>query len=189
MARADDDISLIRRIALGDEDALRQLYDAYHARLWRFLWLELDGNAEWIAEIAQDVFFAVWQSAGRFHERARVATWIFTIAHHRAANARRALASRAESDARPLPDDDAFDSGDASDSPESAVIDRLMLADALRRLTPAHQVVLNLYFYQGFSLAEIARILDIPVGTVKSRISYARRALLGQLREAGSRDA
>jgi RNA polymerase sigma-70 factor (ECF subfamily) len=65
-----------------------------------------------------------------------------------------------------------------SSSFEDALITRLALTQALDTLSPAHREVLYLAFQQGFALQEIAAILELPVGTVKSRISYARRALL-----------
>jgi RNA polymerase sigma-70 factor (ECF subfamily) len=68
-------------------------------------------------------------------------------------------------------------------SPEDAIVNRMALAEALRALSPKHREVLDLAFFQGFGPEEIAHILDVPAGTVKSRISYARRALQAQLAE------
>ena len=62
-------------------------------------------------------------------------------------------------------------------SHESAVIARLSLAEALDHLSTKHREALDLVFYHGFSLEETAQILDTPLGTIKSRLSYARRAL------------
>lgn len=61
---------------------------------------------------------------------------------------------------------------------------RLTLAAALAELSAQHREVLELVFAQGFALAEVAQILAVPVGTVKSRVSYARRALLKALAAA-----
>jgi RNA polymerase sigma-70 factor (ECF subfamily) len=66
------------------------------------------------------------------------------------------------------------------------VVDRLALEEALSQLSPAHREALELVFLQGFSLAEVAQILGVALGTVKSRLSYARRALHGALRRAAS---
>jgi RNA polymerase sigma-70 factor, ECF subfamily len=57
------------------------------------------------------------------------------------------------------------------------VLDREALVEALRALSPTYREVLELVFHHGFALAEVAQVLDIPLGTVKSRVSYARRAL------------
>src|SRR5262249_32824174 len=66
-------------------------------------------------------------------------------------------------------------------SHEDEVVGRITLDDALRRISAKHRAVLELIFYYGFTCEEAARILDVPVGTVKSRLSYARKALHEQL--------
>jgi RNA polymerase sigma-70 factor, ECF subfamily len=165
----------LARIANGDQDALRRLYEAYHPRLWRYLWYALAGDEALIEEVIQDCFLAVWHSAGSFRGNAKVATWIFQIAHNRAVNARRGQGRTADiffADEDDLPGDDTF---------EDAVINRVLLAEAMQHLAPMHQEVLHLFFYRGFTLAEIATIVHIPLGTVKSRLNHARRALLLRL--------
>jgi RNA polymerase sigma-70 factor (ECF subfamily) len=71
---------------------------------------------------------------------------------------------------------------------ENAVIDRITLANALRQLSDKHRDVLELVFYYGFAPNEVATILAVAPGTVKSRISYARRALLRLLNEMSVRE-
>jgi RNA polymerase sigma-70 factor (ECF subfamily) len=73
-------------------------------------------------------------------------------------------------------------------SPENAVIDRITLASALRQLSDKHREVLELVFHYGFAPDEVANILAVAPGTVKSRISYARRALLQLLTETSMRE-
>ncbi|HKB46803.1 MAG TPA: sigma factor-like helix-turn-helix DNA-binding protein, partial [Ktedonobacterales bacterium] len=77
-------------------------------------------------------------------------------------------------------------SGDTRDelaqaSHEAAVLGRLVLATAFGRIAAKHREALELVYQQGFTLEEVARILDVPLGTIKSRISYARRALQCEL--------
>ena len=62
-------------------------------------------------------------------------------------------------------------------SPEDTVLDQTTIDEALSRLSMKHRAVLHLVFQQGFTAEEAAQILEVPVGTVKSRMSYARRAL------------
>lgn len=177
MQPAADDLALLHRIAQGDAEALRALYEAQHARLWRYLWYALAGDAGLVEEVLQDVFVAVWQAAATYQGTAQPTTWLFQIAHNRAANARRARERHA--DVVPLVSDAAATEagGMAGGDLEEAVLTRLALGEALHHLAPHHQAVLNLFFYQGFSLQEIAQILGVPVGTVKSRINHARRAM------------
>ncbi|MGZ3636915.1 MAG: RNA polymerase sigma factor, partial [Ktedonobacterales bacterium] len=74
-------------------------------------------------------------------------------------------------------------------SPEDAVLGQLALDEALNHLSTKHRAVLQLIFQQGFTAEETAQILDIPIGTVKSRVSYARRALQSALACPSSEDA
>jgi RNA polymerase sigma-70 factor (ECF subfamily) len=178
----DDDRLLLAQVAAGDQETLRALYAAYAPRLWRFLLQQLGANAGWAEEVLQDVFVAVWRSAGGYRGEAHVATWIFRIAHHLAANARRDRARRPEGHLVELPEDAEEGALIGLDpSCEDAVLGRLALADALERISPRHRAVIELVFAQGFSCEEVARILGVPAGTVKSRLSYARRALRDRL--------
>lgn len=181
-----DERFLLAQIATGDEEALRQLYVAYRPRLRRYLWHQLDGDASGVEEALQDVFLAVWRAAGGYRAEARVSTWIYQIAHYVALRARRQLSQRSQSvwlDAGAGADgEDAQGRADpASDAFDDAVLNRLALSDAFDCLSLKHREALTLVFQHGFSLDEVAQILDVPAGTVKSRISYARKALLRAL--------
>ena len=185
--RDDDDRVLLRRVAGGDEHALRCLYARFRTRLWSYLFYQLDGDAGWTEEVVQDVFLAAWRAADTFRGDAQPATWLFRIAHNLAVNARRDRSRRPQ--AEPLEPADAGDNRAdlLVDAPhDDAVLDRLALATALDRLSLMHREALELVFVQGFSLGEAAAILDVPVGTVKSRISYARRALRTHLASESS---
>jgi len=183
-----DDETLLHQIAHGDQEALLQLYTAYHTRIWRYLWYQLDGNTPWVEEILQDTFYAVWQSAGKFQGDAHyVSAWIFKIAHHHVMNAQRTLSRRAEGHLSDIAcDEDTGDFGWHVPSHEDAIVNRLLLVDALKLLSKKHLAVLSLFFFQGFSLNEIADILGIPVGTVKSRLNHARHMLHQHLELARS---
>jgi RNA polymerase sigma-70 factor (ECF subfamily) len=177
MERESDD-RLLARVATGDQDALRDLYTRYRPRLWRYLRSRLDGDMTAVDDLLQEIFLAVWSAAPGYQPRGRVAAWIFQIAHHQLGHARRALSRRPEGHLA-SGDEDGPESSLNGHRPtfEEGVVERVALADALARLSPAHREVLLLVFQQGFTLEEVACILGVPVGTVKSRISYARRAL------------
>ncbi len=188
-----DPTLLLRRVANGDEEALRQLYTEYRPLLRRYLWGQLDGDGHAVEEAMQDTFLAVWRTADAYRGEAKVATWLFQIAHYIALRTRKAAARRW----RNAVDIEAASSEDAvapmTASPEDAVLDQLMLDEALSHLSTKHRAVLHLIFQQGFTAEETAHILGIPVGTVKSRVSYARRALqsalAGRLPEDACHDA
>ena len=172
---AAEDQRLIARIATGDERALDALYALYRPRLRRYLWLRLNGDETVVEEALQDTFLAVWESAGRFRGEAQVATWVFQIAHNIAIHARRRGARRPAS--APLLAAEQPAGGTQRDPYAEGVVSRLAMRDALSTLSEKHRVVLDLFFRQGFAAGEIAAILGVPAGTVRSRVSYARRAL------------
>jgi RNA polymerase sigma-70 factor, ECF subfamily len=135
----------------------------------------------WIEDTLQDIFLAVWQSAYTFQGEAHsVAAWIFRITHHHAANARRSQFRRPEGHPALLLEEHAVTTF------EDEVVQRVVLTDALHRLSPKYQEVLYLVFYQGFQQDEVAQILSIPLGTVKSRLNHARRLLLAELASTGA---
>lgn len=177
-----DDRLLLARIAGGDEDALHELYLGYAPRLTRYLWHQLDGDPQAVEEALQEVFIAIWRSAAGFRGEAKVATWVYQIAHNAASSARRRQLRQAALPQVPIPQlAETAETTEVVPACDDAVIDRLALADALRQLSAKHREVLRLVAAEGFALDEVARMLDIPTGTVKSRLSYARRALLRAL--------
>jgi RNA polymerase sigma-70 factor (ECF subfamily) len=178
---ADDEQALVARIAADDQEALRILYTRYRPRLWRYLWRRLDGDAEAVEDALQETWLAIWRGAPGYRPHGLVAAWIFQITHRHVAHVRRDNARTLEGRLRPRAldseDDELLSAVYETGSHEERVLDRLALVEALRALSPAHREVLELVFHHGFALAEVAQILDIPLGTVKSRVSYARRAL------------
>ncbi|HEX2350441.1 MAG TPA: sigma-70 family RNA polymerase sigma factor [Ktedonobacterales bacterium] len=185
-----DERLLLAQIATGDEEALRQLYLAYRPRLRRYLWHQLAGDNASVEDALQEVFLAVWRTAGGYRGEARVSTWLYQITRYVALGVRRRQAR--QPDALPLDLDedndrfpygphDAQDWSAANNSCERRALDRVALRDALARLSPRHREALMLVFQHGFSPQEVAQILDVPAGTVKSRISYARKALMRAL--------
>lgn len=190
MKHEPDDDALLAAIAGGDARALGELYTRYRPRLWRYLWQQLDGDETAVEDALQDLFLAVWRAAGGFRGASRVSTWIFRIAHHQVLHRRRDLARRAEGYTQPL---ECRDEAGAMHvvaveeaSHEEEVIERLALDAALGRLSAKHREALELVYQQGFTLDEVAVILEVPAGTVKSRISYARRLLRQELADAAA---
>lgn len=169
---------LLKLIASGDQGALDQLYTRYHVRLAHYLLLRLGHNVEWAEDVLQEVFLSIWYSARSYQpQNGSPATWIFGIVHHQLAKAYRSRSRHSAvctASTEMLDDVEHVTQGNSED----AIISRLMLADAFARLSAKHREILELVFYQGFTFEECARILNVPVGTIKSRMSYARRALV-----------
>ena len=168
-----DESHITRRIAAGDREALGELYACYQRVLFNYL-LQLTPDYGLAEEILQDTLVAVWKSAHRFEGRSSLQTWLIGIARRQAHNTLRQRKL-------PLADESEMEGLVATEpEPEAftlASIARDELAEAFRQLGPLHREVLVLVFVYELSYEETASILGAPVGTVKSRICNARRAL------------
>ncbi|MHB1415530.1 MAG: RNA polymerase sigma factor [Chloroflexota bacterium] len=179
----NSDESLIRRMASGDEEALRSLYAAYGRRMFTYA-LRLTGNQAIAEEVLQDSLLAAWKGASGFRGEARLLTWLLGIVHRQALNATRR---------KRLPTAELIEAADAPDGdpgPErsaEAGERRRVMARAIGSLSTAHRTALELVFYQGLSLAEVAEVCACPVGTVKSRLNNPKAHLRKALDEAGLR--
>ena len=176
----DHDSDLVRQIAAGDDDALRELYAAHGQRLYAYA-ARVTGDLAMAEDVVQESLVAVWKSAGRFRGEGRVFAWLLSIVHHKALNAIRIQS--------PVTLDEQVDRlADTSPSPDERIAlneQRRQLRASLGRLSLEHRTVLELVFYQGLSLSEAAQICDCPVGTIKSRLSYAKTQLRGDLMRRG----
>jgi RNA polymerase sigma-70 factor (ECF subfamily) len=166
------ELLLLEKIRRGDRGAFEALYRAYHPRLTRFL-LRLVRRPQLVEEALNDTLMVVWQRPDSFHGGSKLSTWIFAIAY------RKAMKALGRFD-DPREDPDGFERADEGPGPEdnsAGVLRRDLLARAMDELSPAHRAVVDLTYYHELDYNEIARILDCPVGTVKTRMFHARRQL------------
>ena len=170
---AIDDTQVLQRIASGDREALAELYSRYQQHLFRYL-LQLTPDYGLAEEMLQDTFVAIWKSARTFEGRSTVLTWLISIARRQAHNAmrRHRLPTVDEGNLEEL----------VSTEPEPedftlASIARDELSVAFKQLAPIHREIIVLIFIEELSYPEVANVLGIPVGTVKSRLSNAKRML------------
>jgi RNA polymerase sigma-70 factor (ECF subfamily) len=164
---------LIRRIAAGDQLAMRTLFARHRIPLYRWL-LRIVRDETLAEDLLSDVFLDVWRQAGSFRGDASVSTWLLAIARYKALSARRARVD-AELDARI-----ASSIADPADNPEDALQKRNrseVLRDSLTRLSSEHGEVIDLVYYHGKSVKEVADIIGIGEATVKTRMFYARKKL------------
>ena len=167
------EVALLQRIAQGDRQALADLYLRYRTQLFQYL-LQFTPDRGLAEELLQDTFMAVWQGASGFQGKSRVRAWLFGIARRRACKKLRypdlPLADVAELELRATRDAE----------PETMLARKVAhdeLVDAMKRLPPGHREVLLLTFEYELSYQEIADVLHVPMGTVKSRLSNAKRNL------------
>jgi RNA polymerase sigma-70 factor (ECF subfamily) len=175
------DKALVRSMADGDKRALKILYVRHHARVYRFL-IRLVGSEAMAEEIANEVFLEAWRRADKFEGRSQVATWLMAIARFRAITE-----CRRRSEAQ-LDDSVAAVIEDSSDTP-SVSLEKRERSDILQRclakLTPLHREVINLIYYQGKKIEEVAQSTGAPVNTIKTRMHHARNRMAELLSEAG----
>jgi len=170
---SSSDKALIRRIAAGDQSAMRALFARYRVALYRWL-LRLVDDETLAEDLLSEVFLDVWRHAASFEARSSVSTWLLAIARCKALSARRRWtdAELDEATVSTVPD--------TVDDPE-VILQKKNRAEALRqslpRLSPEHREVIDLAYYHGKSVKEIAEIVGINEATVKTRMFYARRKL------------
>jgi RNA polymerase sigma-70 factor (ECF subfamily) len=178
MARTEpgSDAALLRSVAAGDATSLARLYERYAGPLFGYLY-RLAGDRMTAEEILQDTMLAVWRSAAAFEGRSKVSTWLFGVARRQAHNRLRGRAwPQSVADLPDRPDQAA-----GPDELAIAAAGGTPVAAAIDRLPEHHRDVVALVFVAGLPLADVAEVLSIPVGTVKSRLHHARAAVAAAL--------
>lgn len=157
---------LVKRILGGDKAAGERLVSEHYARVYRWL-RHLTGNVDVAEELTQQTFVKAWQSLGGLREEATLSVWLHRIAYHQYTHWLRDR--KVDS---PLEETSAVSHDRTRQS-----IDAIMLERALARLSCDHRETFLLYHVQGLSVPEVAAILEVPDGTVKSRLFVARQRL------------
>ncbi len=142
----------------------------YRRLLWRVSWSML-GNREDCADAVQEALLRAWQRRDTLRNRHAFRPWLVRILANTCSDM---LRKRGNVKIVPLEEE--------TEKAET-LTDPVPLRDALDKLTPEHRTVTVLHYLEGYSVAEIADMLDTPVGTIKSRMTYARRSLRELLRE------
>jgi RNA polymerase sigma factor (sigma-70 family) len=187
---AGDDVAA--RFAAGDESALREAYDAHGALVFAFCSRNLASRAD-AEDASQQVFVAAWQGRDRFDaEKGSLPGWLLGIARHkvsdvvRASGRRDALVERqASAVGTGAVGATAGAVGDSPDTTVDAVLDRLVVARALAELADEQRRTLELAFYDDLTHTQIAQVLGLPLGTVKSHIRRGLGRLRASLEEVG----
>jgi len=147
-------------------EALERLLDLYEKKIFRMavMMLRDTGRAE---EVTQEIFLKVWQVLPTYDRRAAPSTWLYTIARNTCLTAVRAQSYR-----RTTPLDSSSEPAVSSTAPLSIELDQY-----LSRLPEAQREVITLFYLEERSVEDVAQLLDLPEGTVKSHLHCARRAL------------
>jgi len=184
---ADEDLAAAA--AAGDHDAFAMLYRRYRLRLRQFVAWQV-GRADHRAdELVQEVFLQAFRSLDRFAGRSRFRTWLFGVArnvclHDLRRRRRRPLRRRGSGDGEDELDlDEIPDLGPGAVERLTAAERRREVRRALDRLPPVYRTALLLRDWEDLSYAEMAEVLDVPVGTVRSRLHKGRSKLARALRD------
>jgi RNA polymerase sigma-70 factor (ECF subfamily) len=175
-ARVDDERAgsiapeqLLAMVASGDQNALAELYDSFSPRVFGLIRRLLVDHAQ-SEEVLQDVFLEIWQSASRFDpNKGRASTWVMTLAHRRAVDRIRSAQADRERDVRIGMRDVGRDFDQASEAAEISIEHERVTA-AMSRLSEAQRQAISLTYYGGLSQSELAEALNVPLGTVKTRL-------------------
>jgi RNA polymerase sigma-70 factor, ECF subfamily len=172
-AAADDpQLTLIQRVGRGDQAAFSDLYDST-APLVHGVVLKIVRDPSHAEEVVQEVFVELWRIAPRFDPaKGTVISWVATIAHRRAVDrvrSEQAARNRVERESTRVerPHDEVADSVVAHDHTQ---FERRRVRRALERLTSMQREAVELAYFGGHTYREVAVLLDVPEGTIKTRI-------------------
>ncbi|HWD63092.1 MAG TPA: sigma-70 family RNA polymerase sigma factor [Humibacter sp.] len=165
-------------MAADDAALLRALHDEHAPALWRYV-VHLTGDPAQADDIVQETLLRAWRKPSVLDQRETSArAWLFTVARNLVIDGARSARHLHEITTDTVPDAATADETDAR-------LDAWLVADALATLSLEHRAVVVHAYYGGRSTSEIARVLGIPEGTVKSRMHYGLRALRLALQEKG----
>lgn len=162
---SEEDRELLRATSKGCSRAFAELFRRHYPRVLRYA-LSRGHGASDAESVAQETLLAVWRGAGSFNEESRPSTWILGIARRKAADL-----WRSRTDELPQP---SIELQASSDGGVQDMLSREYVGWALDQLRPKHREVLILAFYEDMSCRGMAELLDVPEGTVKSRLYHAR---------------
>jgi RNA polymerase sigma factor (sigma-70 family) len=171
--RVGHDALLVVRAQLGDRQSLAELVEHWHEPVWRYVRRMLDspGRAD---DVSQELWAAALKALPGLRQPDRFVPWLFTIARRAVMDHLRQKYSHVDP-----PEVEPVDDG------VDAVLDRAQVAQGLALLPPREREVLILFYLHDLVLEECAQILDVPTGTVKSRLFRARRLLRDRMVEKG----
>lgn len=182
----------IKKAAQGDASAFEELVVRYQEQVYR-LCLRMSGNAEDAADLTQEAFVKVWKNLDTFQFDAAFSTWLYRLASNccldflRSKKRRPTVSLTMETDEE---DEQTVELPDDRPTPEEAAIskeERENLQLAMQSIEPEQRQILTLRVVNDLSYTDIAQVLGIREGTVKSRLSRARESLRKKLTEIGNK--
>ena len=163
------DSKLLDLVNHGHEGAFAELYHRYSSDIFNYS-LRLVSRPSVAEDLLQEIYVAVWQSAGTFRGKSSFKTWLFRIAHNKSMSWLRSFyrTQELEFDESIIPDE-----GINPDTQSVLNWRAEMVQQALNELSPNHRAVIELFYFTGLSYQQISKVVGCPIGTVKSRMSHA----------------
>lgn len=178
--RQQTDEQLMAKAAKGSDTAFEELYRRYARRLKGFFFLQLGGDEELAADATHDVFLRAYEARSRYQEGRRVDTWLFTIAYNICRNHYRSNAYEAELLAT-------LDAEPVTGQQIEVQLDQAALDEALAQVlaelpAPLHQIF-SLHYQEELTIPQIAEIVGVPEGTIKSRLHKTMNIIRKKLKK------
>ncbi len=185
---ADADLEIVRRVQAGDVAAFDRIVERYRERVFGILY-NLTSNREDAADLTQEAFIKAFQSIHRFSGQASFFTWLYriavnsTLSHLRKTRIRSFFSLERIDSEEPVAKEIVDALTDTTGVERDTYVRELQekLNDALQKLSIKHRTVVTLFEIDGLSHQEIADVMDCSVGTVRSRLHYAKQLLQSEL--------
>ena len=188
-SEAQQDLALVALCQKGDSRAFEDLVTRHRGRVYAMIQNMVKNEADaW--DLSQEVFVKVWKALPRFEARAKFTTWLYRVVHNVVYDwvRKRKIESAGEFDDQLLKESESAVGAKATpqmaQQPDEAMSGgelRERIEAALQQLSPEHREIVILREVEGFDYKEIAEALEISIGTVMSRLFYARKKLQGLL--------
>lgn len=185
---ADSDLEIVKRVQNGDVAAFDQLVTKYRSRVYSVVY-NLTSNREDAADLTQDAFIKSFQSINRFQGQSSFFTWLYRIAVNSTLTHLRKNRLRTFFSFEKLKEDDKVSSEVIAALTDTTGADHETFArelqeklnEAMQKLSIRHRTVITLFEIDGLGHQEIAEIMNCSVGTVRSRLHYAKQLLQSEL--------
>lgn len=180
---------LIVRVKQGDIQAFEPLIEAYEKQIYH-LCLRMTGNPEDARDLTQEAFLKAWQKLGQYHVESAFSTWLYRLSSNlcidflRQQKRRTVFSLTTEEDTG-----EEMEVASADPTPEEVILemdDRRAVADAMKELDEDHRLILTLRVVEDMPYEQIAQVLGVKEGTVKSRLARARTKLRRILLQNGN---
>lgn len=168
-AASPDLAALLRLSARGDEAAFAALYDAMSSRVYGLL-LRVVRDPAQAEEVTQETFLEIWRTASRFDpDRGSAVAWMLTITHRKGVDRVRSAEAASRRDATYHRETETVER-DVTAEAATASLEASRVRQALETLTPTQREAVELAYLGGYTHTEVASMLDLPLGTAKTRI-------------------